>query len=76
MFAAEEYIDQFVYALKMRSRSQLGRPKQPRKRIRAIHIPEAVRSARVPLTKEQKRLQKHAREVADASRFKGQPKNY
>ena len=76
VFTCEEYVDQFVYALKMRARSQLGRPKEPKKRIRAIYIPDAVRSARVPLTKKQKELQKHAREVAEASRFRGQPKPY
>ena len=75
-FASEEYIDQFVYALKMRARSQIGRPKEPRKRIRDIYIPDAVRSARVPLTKEQKESQKHAREVAEASRCKGHPKHF
>ena len=77
VFTAEEYVDHFVETLRLRARSQLGRPKEPRKRIRAIYIPEAVRkSVRVPLTKEQKELQKHAREVAEASRFKGQPKHY
>ena len=76
VFTCEEYIDHFVSTLKMRARSQLGRPKEPKKRIRAIHIPDVIRSARVPLTKEQKELQKYAREVVDASRFKGQPKHY
>ena len=51
-------------------------PNSPGKRIRAIYIPEQVRTARVPLSKEQKRLQRHAREVAEASRFNGQPKHY
>ena len=76
VFTCEEYIDQFVYTLRLRARSRLDRPKEPKKRIRAIYISEQVRSARVPLTQEQKELQKHAREVAEASRFKGQPKHY
>lgn len=63
--------------VRMRARSHIGRPKEPRKTIRAIYIPEQVRkSARVPLTKEQKELQKHAREVAEASRCMGHPKHY
>ena len=64
----------------MRAKLYLGKPREPKKRIRKIYIPELVknaRSARVPpFTKEQKEMQKHAREVADASRFKGQPKHY
>ena len=77
VFTCEEYIDQFVSTLKMRAGSRLGRPKEPKKRIRHIYIPEAIRrSVRVPLSKEQKRLQRHAREVAEASRLRGQPKHY
>lgn len=64
VFMAEEYIDQFVDTLRMRAKSQLGRRPEPRKRIRAIYIPEQVKAAsgpRVPLSKKQKELQKHAR---------------
>jgi hypothetical protein len=53
---------------------QLGRPREPKKRIRKIYIPELVKNARpvrVPLTKEQKEMQKHAREVVDNSRLRG-----
>ena len=74
----EEYVDQFVDALRMRAKSQLGKPQEPKKRIRKIYIPEEVRNAhlRTPLTKEEQETQKHAREVAEASRFKGQAKRY
>lgn len=76
VFTAEEYIDQFVETLRMRAKSNLGRPKEPKKRIRAIYIPDKIRGPRVRLTQEQKDLQKHAREVAEASRCKGHPKHY
>ena len=76
VFTAEDFVDQFVYALKQRAKSQLGRPKEPRKRIRAIYIPDSIRSAGVPLTKKEKESQKHAREVAEASRCQGHPKHF
>lgn len=79
VFMSEEYVDQFVDTLRMRAKSNLGRAKEPKKRIRAIYIPEQVKAAsgpRVPLSKEQKELQKHAREVAEASRCMGHPKHY
>ena len=77
-FAAEEYIDEFVRALKLTAGSELGRPKEPKKRIRHIFISEAVRKAttRAPVTPEDAETQRHARAVAEASRNKGQPKHY
>jgi hypothetical protein len=76
---AEEYVEQFVDTLRLRAGSRLRQPKEPRKRIRKIYISDEVknsRPARVPMTEEQKHLQKHAREVAEASRCKGHPKHY
>lgn len=71
-FAAEEYVDNFVDALRMKAGSQLGRPKEPKKRIRAIYIPESVKRmkppARVVPTEEEANTQRHAREVVAATR--------
>ena len=78
VFTCEEYIDLFVDTLRLRAGSRLGRPKEPKKRIRHIYVPDFIKkpSKRERLTKEQRELQKHAREVTDAARFKGQPKHY
>ena len=78
VFMAEEYVDQFVDVLRLRAKSHVE-PQEPKKRIRKIYIPDMVKNARpasAPLTKEEQETQKHAREVAEASRFKGQPKRY
>ena len=73
VFVAEEYVDQFVSTLRMWAKSRQAR-REPKKRIRHIYIPEEVRNLRPrkPPTK----AEQHAREVAEASRFKGQPKRY
>lgn len=66
---AIEYTDKLLTTLQLKAGSQVGRPKEPKKRIRAIYIPEWVKKAptQAPLTPEEKETQKHAREVADAS---------
>jgi hypothetical protein len=78
---AMEYTDKFLTTLKLKAGSQFGRPKEPKepkKRIRAIYIPEAIKeaSARVSVTDEDKETQKRAREIAAASRSMGHPKHY
>lgn len=75
---AKEYIDKFVYALKIRAGSELGRPKEPKKRIRAIYIPEFVKKppTRVPLAPEEAAEQKHVQEVVAATRYLGRPRHY
>ena len=78
VFMAEEYIDQFVDTLRLRAKSHIE-PREPKKRIRKIFIPDLVKNAqpvRVPFTQEQKEAQKHTREVVEAARFKGTPKRY
>lgn len=77
-FAAEEYIDQFVYALKIRAGSEMGRPREPKKRIRAIYIPEIVKKppTRVPASPEQVAERRHVQEVVAATRSVGTPKHY
>ncbi len=42
-----EYIDKFIYTLKLRAGSQLGQPA----RARAIHIPDSVKKAGEKLAK-------------------------
>lgn len=72
-FAAEEYIDQFVSALRLRAGSELGRPKEPKKRIKAIYIPEAIKK---PLMRLPETAERHeARQVAAAARYMGSPKH-
>lgn len=77
-FAAEEYIEQFVYALKLRAGSEMGRPKEPKKRIRPIYIPEAIKKppTRVPISPEEAAQRRHVQEVVAATRSMGQPKHY
>lgn len=64
---AIEYTDKLLTTLRLEAGSQLGRPKAPKKRIRAIYIPEAVKEAPVRADDVDKDTQKHAREVAAAS---------
>lgn len=75
---AIEYTDKLITTLKLKAGSELGRQREPKKRIRHIYIPERVKEApaRVSVTDKDKETQKHAREVADATRSKGQPKWY
>lgn len=75
-FAAEEYIDQFVRTLKMRAGSELGRPQPPKKRIRQIYIPDAIKAKAPEENPPDPETQRHAREVAAATRFVGSPKHY
>lgn len=75
---AIEYTDKLVTTLKLKAGSELGRPREPKKRIRPRHT-YALDIAkkppvRVPATDEDKKTQKHARDVAAASRNMGQPK--
>ena len=77
-FAAEEYVDQFVSVLKLRAGSELGRPKEPKKRIRHIYIPEMIKKppTRVPLAPEEATEQRHVQEVVAAAGERRQPKHY
>ena len=78
VFTCEEYIDQFVDTLRLRAGSRLGRPKEKKKRIRKIYVPDFIKKApaRTPETPEQVAQRRHVREVVDAARFKGRPKHY
>lgn len=69
---AVEYTDKLVTTLRLKAGSQLGRPKEPKKRIRAIYIPEAVKEApEAPVrADEDKDRQNHVREVVAASRVR------
>lgn len=75
---AMEYTDKFLTTLKLKAGSELDRPRESKKRIRPIYIPEAVKKSfvRVSVTDEDKETQKHAREVAAAARCMGRPKHY
>lgn len=77
-FAAEEYIDQFVNTLKMRAGSELGRPREPKKRIRPIYIPEMIKKppTRAPLSPEEAAQRRQVQEVVAATRNVGTPKHY
>lgn len=73
-FAAEEYIDQFVSVLKLRAGSQMGRPQEPKKRIRRIYIPEIVKNPPVRVQLVGDALQ--VREVVAAAGERRVPKHY
>ena len=77
-FAAEEYIDQFVSALKLRMGSELGRPKEPKKRIRPIYIPDALKKppVRVPLAPDGIAERRHVQEVVAAAGERRKPMHY
>lgn len=77
-FAAEEYIDQFVSALKLRAGSELGRPKEPKKRIRHIYVPEFIKKppTRMPSSPDQIAERRHVQEVVAAAGERRQPRHY
>ena len=66
---AIEYTDKLVTTLQLKAGSQFGRPKEPKKRIRKIHIPEIIKNSppRAPLSPEEAVRQKHVQEVVAAS---------
>ena len=74
----KEYIDKFVHQLKLSAGSELGRPKEPKKRIRHIYIPEMIKKppTRVPLAPEEATERRHVQEVVAAAGERRQPKHY
>lgn len=77
-FAAEEYVDQFVAVLRLRAGSELGRPKEPKKRIRRIYVPTFIKKAapREPETPEQAAERRQVQEVVAASSERRKPMHY
>jgi hypothetical protein len=74
----KEYIDKFVHQLKLTAGSELGRPKEPKKRIRGIYIPDMIKKppTRMPSSPEQIAERRHIQEVVAATGERRQPKHY
>lgn len=74
----KEYIDKFVYQLKITAGSELGRPQQPRlpkKRIRQIYIPDAIKKI-PPAHAVEPAEDRQVQGVVNAMRYRGMPKHY
>jgi hypothetical protein len=68
---AMEYTDKLLTTLKLKAGSQLGVPKEPKKRIRHIYIPDDIKPpVRAPLTPQEREELAHAHEVVAASRVR------